>query len=189
MKTPNHHRLSVARIPQRLFGRCERGFTMVELMLTVTVLGILLAVGVPSFRSMVINMRIKNASFDVYSSILAARSEAMTRNATTVTITPTAGSNWAAGWDIKVIPAPTPPAPDILKTQNAFPGIIITGPATLVYNSSGRVSTAANCPAASPTKVCVMVAKTDAPTVPVRCVAIDLSGRPVSKLPTSGECQ
>ncbi len=171
---------------QSLRTRCghrhgERGFTLIELITVMAVMAVLIGVGLPSFRSMVVNMRIKNASFDIYSSLLAARNEAMTRN-TTVTITPSGGTNWASGWT-------TTAGTTTVKTQDAFPDTTITGPATLVYNSSGRVTTAANCPTSSPTKVCVMVATKAAPTVPVRCVTIDLSGRPATSLPASGECQ
>jgi type IV fimbrial biogenesis protein FimT len=169
MKT-HTHRLSKDQAPRRLHGRGERGFTMVELMLTVAVLGILLAAGVPSFRSIILANRIKNASFDVYSSILAARSDAMTRN-TTVTITPAGGTNWAAGWTA------TAAGPVTLKTQDALAGITVTGPATLVYNSSGRLDRTVH--AVNPT------ISLSATGVEGRCVTIDLSGRPAT---TKGVC-
>lgn len=167
MKTPDPKHTPRSR--SGLFSRAARstrGFTIIELMIVVAIMGILLAVGVPSFRSMVITMRIKNASFDVYSSLLAARSEAMTRN-TTVTITPTAGTNWAAGWA-------TTAGGVAVKTQNAFPGITITGPATLAYNSSGRT-----------TATSISLNATSAFPQDGRCVTVDLSGRPVT---TKGIC-
>ena len=144
-------------------------------------LGILAAIAMPNFTQLVRSMRIKNASFDVYASVVAARSEAVTRN-TTVTITPV-GGNWAAGWNVTYTPPSASPV--IVKTQNAFPGIDISGPTTLVYNSSGRLATTATCPSGAPTTVCFSLNATDATTPEGRCVTMDLSGRPVT---TKGVC-
>lgn len=157
-------------------GHREHGFTLVELLLVVVIMGILTAIAMPNFTQLIRSMRIKNASFDVYASIAAARSEAITRN-TTVTITPV-GGDWAAGWNVTYTP-PSLPAVTV-KTQNAFPGLAITGPATLVYSSSGRLATAATCPSGTPTTVCISLNATNATTPEGRCVTMDLSGRPVS---------
>ena len=143
-----------------------RGFTLVEILVVVTIAAILLGLGVPSMRSIIITTRVKNASFDVYASILAARSDAITRN-TTVTITP-AGGNWAAGWTT------TDAGGNTLKTQNPFPGITITGPATLAYNNAGRLN-AAVAP--------FNLTASGAVGSDGRCITIDLSGRPVVTTP------
>jgi type IV fimbrial biogenesis protein FimT len=174
MKTPIYHRLPELNSGGGLlFKRRERGFTMVELLVVVTIMAILTAVAAPNLMQLLTSMRIKNASFDVYAGIAAARSEAITRN-TTITITPVSGTtNWAAGWNVTVAGVP-------VKTQNAFAGVTMTGPATLVYNSSGRLATAATCPAGTPTTVCISLTATNAPAVVGRCVTIDLSGRPVT---------
>jgi len=143
-----------------------RGFTLIEVMVVITIAAILLGIGVPSMRNVIISTRVKNASFDVYASILAARSDAITRN-TTVTITP-AGGNWAAGWTT------TDTGGNTLKTQDPFPGITITGPATLAYNNAGRLNAAVapfNLTAAG-------AIGSDG-----RCITIDLSGRPVVTTP------
>lgn len=161
-----------------------RGFTIVELMLTILIMAILLAAGIPSFTSMIRTMRIKNASFDVYSSMMAARSEAISRNST-VTITPLSGTtNWAAGWNIV---ATTASGNVTVKSQSALPNITMSGPATVIYNSSGRLdpATATTCPAASPTSVCVSLSAANATAQDNRCVTLNLSGRPVT---TKGNC-
>ena len=138
-----------------------RGFTMVEILVVLTIAAILLGLGVPSMRSIIITTRIKNASFDAYAGILAARSEAITRNAT-VTMTPV-GGNWAAGWT-------TTEGTNTLKTQDAFPNVTITGPATLAFNGTGRL-TAAVAP--------FSLTATNARPDDGRCITMDLSGRPV----------
>jgi len=174
MKTPNYHRLADLRSRSGLFNRGERGFTLVELLIVVTVMAILMAIAMPNLTQLLTAMRIKNASFDVYASILAARSEAITRN-TTITITPASGTtDWAAGWNVTAAGVP-------VKTQNAFPGVTMTGTAaTLVYQSSGRLSPG--------TALTISLTATGVPDVVGRCVTIDLSGRPVTTKPVSGVC-
>jgi type IV fimbrial biogenesis protein FimT len=178
MKNHCHHRLPVRSIRNYCRAR-EQGFTLIELIVVVVIAAILLGAGVPSFRNMIISMRIKNASFDVHSSIVAARSEAITRN-TTITITPSSGTtNWASGWSATTAGGVT------VKTQDAFRGITVDGPSTLVYNSSGRLATAANCPS-SGTATWVCIHLTDAAAINSdRCVIVDLSGRPST---TKGVC-
>ena len=143
-----------------------RGFTLIELMTVVAILVILLGLGVPGMRNIIIKTRVKNASFDVYANLLAARSDAISRNKT-VTMTPN-GGDWAAGWTI------TDSDGNTLKTQNPFPGVTIGGPATLVYNSTGHLPAAT---AEADRKISVTA--TDAAAADGRCISIDLSGRPV----------
>lgn len=166
MKTSDHHCFFSPWASGGKPARNERGFTLIELIIVIAVMAILLAAAVPNFTSFVISNRIKSASFDVYASILAARSAAITRN-TTITITPTSGTtNWAAGWSITA-------GGVTLKTQNAFPGVTMTGPATLVYNSAGRLDAAATP---------VSLTATNATAQASRCVTIDLSGRPTTAI-------
>jgi len=78
----------------------SRGFTITELLIVVTIAGILMAAALPAYNDFVRNQRVKTASFDVFSSLVYARSEAVTRNAS-VTVTPTSGTtSWASGWTV-----------------------------------------------------------------------------------------
>lgn len=63
----------------------SRGFTLIELMITLLVAGILLGVGVPSFRRMMAVNRVTTQANDLVGAIRYARSEAITRN-TNVTL-------------------------------------------------------------------------------------------------------
>lgn len=138
------------------------GFTLLELIITVTILGVLTSIALPSFGGFVAGQRVKTASFDVMSSLVLARSEALKRN-TIVTVTPT-GGNWANGWSVTV-------GTTTLNQQAAFKMLAIVGPASVSFNSSGRLSSAAASFSLSST----------GSTAEPRCISIDLSGRPNSK--------
>ena len=83
------------------------GFTLVELMVTLSVAAILAAAAVPSYRSFIGSQRVRAASFDMTSVLLQARSEALKRNRA-VTVTATGGS-WQNGWEMKSLNLPTYP--------------------------------------------------------------------------------
>lgn len=60
------------------------GFSLIELMTTLVVAGVLLAVAVPSFNQMMVNSRITAQANDFVGAINFARSEAIKRNTTLV---------------------------------------------------------------------------------------------------------
>ncbi len=56
------------------------GFTLVELMVTVALLGILASLGVPNFQTWIQNTKIRTAAESIQSGIQKARAEAVKRN-------------------------------------------------------------------------------------------------------------
>lgn len=152
--------------------RVNRGFTLPELLIVVTVAGVMLAAGVPSFVEFIKNQRVKSASFDLFSSLIVARSEAITRN-TNVTITPSSTSNWGNGWTITYVDS-TSGSTVMLREQAAFSNITISGPTSVVYRASGRLTT-------TTTTMPQFQLTASGATVTTRCINVDLSGRPVTK--------
>lgn len=84
----------------------QNAFTLVELLVTICVLGVLLSLAVPSFRSQIVNNRSTVLAEDLTARINQARYEAVKR-AKTVTIcasnnstslTPTCTGNWTDGY-------------------------------------------------------------------------------------------
>ena len=83
-----------------------RGFTIIELLVTMVVLAIVAAVAVPSFSSMVTNNRMAGEINDLVATMHYARSEAITRGVSVVVCKSadgaacTAAGDWSQGWVI-----------------------------------------------------------------------------------------
>ncbi len=151
----------------------EGGFTLIELMLVVVLAGIMLGIGIPSFRDFIASQRVKTAAGEYASALVEARSEAIKRNANvTVTAVGAGASGWQSGWTVAV-------AGTTLSTHAAYPSALtFDGPtAAVTYLGSGRLSGTTTPP---PMCVCGQDGSK-------RCVAIDLSGMPKSTI-TSGTC-
>ncbi len=140
------------------------GFTMVELMVAIAVAGILLGIGVPSYRSFVAGQRIRTATSELNYALLQARSEAIKRNAA-VTVTP-AGSCWQAGWTVSV-------GSVALAAQGAYRDLSFAASSSatsgVTFNGEGRIDGS---------DAAIQIASRTARDVSSRCVALDLSGLP-----------
>ena len=91
------------------------GFTIIELMITIAVIGIGLAIGVPAMNQFVLDNRLVSQINTLNSSLALARSEAVKQNETTVvcvssdSATCTAGPDWNEGWIVFVDRNDPPP--------------------------------------------------------------------------------
>ena len=84
-----------------------RGFTLIELMVTVAILAVLLSIAVPSFRESIMNARMTGLANDIMADLNVARAEAVRRNAraylcTSSNGTTCTGSAWNLGWIVYV---------------------------------------------------------------------------------------
>lgn len=126
---------------------------MVELMAVLTIAAILLAIGVPSFQSLLDRMRIAAAANDFFAAVTLTRSEAI-RRGQRMDMVPADGNDWKNGWMILV---------DANLNQKADAGeeiVLVHGPVHadiqirhaftdtksvyLTYTPSGRTRTIAN---------------------------------------------
>lgn len=135
--------------PGRLHARA-RSVTAIELLVALTVLGILTVVSLPALTAWMSNARVRSAGEQLQNSLRLAQSEALRRNRQTVlaltqqtpalTATPVANGRH---WFVRALPA--------LAGETAGDGhyvhgvalptqlnVAITGPALLCFNSIGR---------------------------------------------------
>lgn len=144
--------------------RCGAGFTVVEIMIVLSIVAILAILAAPSFSNIMASRSAKSAAAELFSSLVKARSEAIVRNAN-VTLLPISGS-WQNGWQV------VSPTNVVLESRGAIKGATVTGPASIVYRSSGRISGTA-----APSFVITATGAADI----YQCVSVNLTGRPYSK--------
>lgn len=126
-----------------------RGFTLVELMVTITLLAILLALAVPSFTLWINNTRVRTTAQVLQDGLRQAQAEAVRRNRTvsfflTNDVNPTADSAANANglnWGIRVLPL-TGTTREFVRggaLAGVNNGVTITSASTLVcFNAAGQ---------------------------------------------------
>jgi type IV fimbrial biogenesis protein FimT len=115
----------------------QQGFTLVELMIGVLLVSVLLGIGLPLFRSFILEQRLRATTADLRIALTLARSEAVKRNRVMELKKNAAG--WSRGWSI---PSPIAGDPDILTHVQAG-DVAISGPDEATLTPAGRALLAA----------------------------------------------
>lgn len=77
--------------------RFNKGVTLIELLVTLVVLGVLVGIAVPGFSDLIRSNRAESQRGVLTNAVSLARSEAI-RRGVAVNLSPITGSNWSAGW-------------------------------------------------------------------------------------------
>jgi type IV fimbrial biogenesis protein FimT len=155
------------------------GFTIIELLIVVTIAGVLVTIALPNLRDLLLRMRVKTFASDMHASLMLARSEAIKRNAG-MQVMPVDSTNWAAGWSVRVQSSGT-----VLLTQDAYANLSVraanasyttsTVP-NVTFSSTGRETGSAGA------GIAFVAYSTQYPQIQARCVVISPSGRPALRI-------
>ena len=176
------------------------GFSLLEVLVVVVIMGIAMAIGLPGLRTLMDNQKMKTATFDLVTTVMQARSEAIKFGATTgasisivastVSPTGTAATNAAKftnGWCIVFTSASacdvTNPAGDVMSVNAPVANVVYTvttctttavTDCTITFGRSGRLL--------SGVAVKIQVDNDLASALMSRCVTIDASGNAMTKV-------
>jgi len=103
----------------------NKGFTLIELMITVAIMSIMLAIGLPSFQSIIASSRLTSSANAMVSALQLARAEALKQHKTVVIRKK--DDDWAKGWEVFV--------DDLIENKTFDPGETV-----LVISSSDAIS-------------------------------------------------
>lgn len=137
----------------------QSGFTLMELMIVVVIVGILLAIALPSFSDSIDRNRLRAITNTLYGDLQFAKSEAIKRNQPmTVDFTVTNATTWCYGLKLgsgatcdctvtNVAAANACAIDSVLKVVNNtddYPGIVMTPSADFVFDNVRGTATAGN---------------------------------------------
>ena len=153
-----------------------KGFTLVELMIVVTIVAVLAAIALPSFQSSMRSTRVATTSNELMAAMALARSEAIrsTRGAGVCTSADgfTCGGDWNSGWLVwtdtvtsnGVMDAGEPVARYVQAKEN----LVVSGSAVILgFDARGRSMAGAQTIGLHPKDV----------TEPARCVRVTVTGQ------------
>ena len=138
------------------------GFTMIEMMITLAVAGVLALLAAPAMTTLIQTQQARTAASELHGALNFARSEALKRGVS-IEVVPVSG-DWKNGWRVQLADGSS------LRSWPALnPNLASITTGTITYRADGHTTAAPSA----------MVVRSASNTqVTARCVFVDLSGRP-----------
>lgn len=126
----------------------QTAFTLIEVLVTIAIAAIVLALAAPSFQAMLLNNRIKAKTDGLISTLNYARNTALTQSVG-VSVCPvgtlnstSCGLDWALGWMAIQDASGTPKL--LISQQNGPGGITLSSTANVLFDARGLATSPAN---------------------------------------------
>ncbi|MEO8673380.1 MAG: GspH/FimT family pseudopilin [Tahibacter sp.] len=154
-----------------------RGFTMIELMITIAIAGIMLALAMPDFREFSVRNQVTQSTNELIVDLNLARAEAVKRGVRTRL--EQVGS-WTSGWKVTADTGNDGTFATTLKEHTAMPvGYGVKGTAAaspIEFGPSGTIANVGGVVPAAPTAVEFLVCRPDKNLVKARRITASLAG-------------
>ena len=125
---------------KRAIPHKNSGFTLIELIVTLAIAGILYFYALPSYSQFGMRQKISNQANDLLSDLMFARVSAI-KEGQSVAVTSLDGTNWSTGWNISLVSS----AQNIRSKQTTNQNLAITGDVGVItFNNLGNALTTAN---------------------------------------------
>lgn len=80
--------------------RAVRGFSLIELVIALAVVGVSVTIAVPMFRNVIRNTAVSNQTNDLVTALASARSEAVRRGLQVAVQSISGATDWSSGWQV-----------------------------------------------------------------------------------------
>ncbi len=142
-------------ITRRQFVSDQTGFTLIELMITITIVSILTMLAMPSYKTWIANSRVRTTAESIQNGLMLAKAQALSRNAkvqmvltstspVAANVNTVSANTAGTGWMVRVYQTTTYTAADFIQGRSVAEGgantTVAAGQSTFVFTGVGGLS-------------------------------------------------